>query len=88
MSQYLVVDQGSHLCLDADTGTAGHNGRRIRARNCDGLGAQRWRLGRGTLVSVPDGFCLDAEATTSGNDGQPVQGWGCAGSDNQVWHWS
>ncbi|WP_260695572.1 protein kinase domain-containing protein [Streptomyces sp. IB201691-2A2] len=86
-SQYLVVNQGSHLCLDA--GTAGRNGQQIRARNCDGQSAQRWRLGGGgTLVGVPDGLCLDAEARTSGQDGQRVQGWGCAGSINQVWNWS
>ena len=86
-SQYLVVNRGNHLCLDA--GTAGHNGQQIRARNCDGQGAQRWRLGGGgTLVSVPDGLCLDAEAETSGQDGQRVQGWGCAGNINQVWNWS
>ncbi|MEV0932920.1 protein kinase [Streptomyces phaeochromogenes] len=86
-SQYLVVNQGNHLCLDA--GTGGHNGQQIRARNCDGKSAQRWRLGGGgTLVSVPGGLCLDAEAETSGQDGQRVQGWGCAGSINQVWNWS
>ncbi len=39
--------------------------------NCNGLSAQRWRLGASgpsgarTLVSVPDGFCLDAEAISS-----------------------
>ncbi|MFG3295276.1 protein kinase [Streptomyces sp. NPDC048179] len=88
-SQYLVVNRGSHLCLDADAGTIGQNGQKVRARSCDGLSAQRWRLGSGgTLVSVPDGFCLDADAPTSGQDGQPVQGWGCAGSVNQVWNWS
>ncbi|MDQ1023390.1 tRNA A-37 threonylcarbamoyl transferase component Bud32/peptidoglycan hydrolase-like protein with peptidoglycan-binding domain [Streptomyces umbrinus] len=86
-SEYVVVNQGSHLCLDA--GTVGRNGQQIRARNCDGQSAQRWRLGGGgTLVSVPDGLCLDAEANTSGQDGQRVQGWGCAGSINQVWNWS
>ncbi|MFK0152565.1 protein kinase [Streptomyces sp. NPDC090493] len=88
-SQYLLVNRGSHLCLDADAGTIGRNGQKVRARSCDGLSAQRWRLGSGgTLVSVPDGFCLDADAPSSGQDGQPVQGWGCAGSVNQVWNWS
>ncbi|MEU2771753.1 protein kinase [Streptomyces sp. NPDC007162] len=87
-SQYLVVNRGSHLCLDADAGTAAQNGQKIQVRTCDGLSAQRWRLDGGTLVSVPDGFCLDADAPTSGQDGQPVQGWGCAGSANQVWNWS
>ncbi|MEU1272590.1 protein kinase [Streptomyces sp. NPDC005799] len=88
-SQYRVVNQGSHLCLDADAGTTGQNGQEVQAASCDGLSAQTWQLGGGgTLVSVPDGFCLDAEASTSGQDGQPVQGWGCAGSVNQVWHWS
>lgn len=82
-SQYLVVDQGNHRCLDAT------NGQKIQAATCDGLSAQMWRLGDGgTLVSVPDGFCLDAEAATSGQDGQTVQVWGCAGSINQVWNWS
>ncbi|MER6443569.1 protein kinase [Streptomyces sp. NPDC001185] len=85
-AQYRVVNQGTHLCLDADAGTTG---RKVQARSCDGLGAQTWRLGGGgTLVSVPDGFCLDAEASTSGQDGQEVQGFGCAGSSNQVWNWS
>ncbi|MER5791761.1 protein kinase [Streptomyces sp. NPDC001980] len=85
-SRYLVVNQGSHRCLDADT--AAH-GQKIRAATCDGLSAQMWRLGDGgTLVSVPDGFCLDAEAATSGQDGETVQVWGCAGSINQVWNWS
>ncbi|MER7180034.1 protein kinase [Streptomyces hyaluromycini] len=87
-SRYRVVDQGTHLCLDADAGTTGQNGQKIQARSCDGLGAQAWRLGAGTLVSVPDGFCLDAEASSSGQDGQRVQGFGCAGSSNQVWNWS
>ncbi|MGW7425659.1 protein kinase domain-containing protein [Streptomyces sp. NPDC054813] len=87
-TQYRVVNQGTHLCLDADGGTTGQNGQKVRARSCDGLGAQTWRLGGGTLVSVPDGFCLDAEASTSGQDGQEVQGFGCAGSSNQVWNWS
>ncbi|MBW8800786.1 MAG: protein kinase [Streptomyces sp.] len=88
-SQYLVVNRGSHLCLDADAGTTAQNGQKIQVRTCDGLSSQRWRLGSGgTMVSVPDGFCLDADASTSGQDGQPVQGWGCAGSTNQVWHWS
>ncbi|MFI6406250.1 protein kinase [Streptomyces sp. NPDC050548] len=87
-SQYLVVNQGSHACLDADADTVGQNFSKIRARNCDGLSAQRWRLGSaGTLVSAPDGFCLDAEADKSGQDGQPVQTFGCAGSSNQVWNW-
>ncbi|MET7476697.1 protein kinase [Streptomyces sp. NPDC005648] len=88
-SQYRVVNRGSHLCLDADAGTTGQNGQKVRATSCDGLSAQTWQLGSGgTLVSAPDGFCLDAEASTSGQDGQGVQGWGCAGSVNQVWHWS
>lgn len=87
-SQYLVVNQGNHNCLDADAGTVGQNFSKIRARSCDGLSAQRWQLGgAGTLVSVPDGFCLDAEASESGQDGQPVQTFGCAGSSNQVWNW-
>ncbi|MEU5345315.1 MULTISPECIES: serine/threonine protein kinase [unclassified Streptomyces] len=87
--QYLVVNQGNHLCLDADAGMTGRNGQKIRARNCDGQSAQLWRLGGGgTLISVPDGFCLDAEAETSGQDGQKVQAWGCAGSVNQSWNWS
>lgn len=86
-SQYLVVNQGSHLCLDSGTGS--QNGQQIRARNCDGKSAQRWRLGGGgTLVGVPNGLCLDAEAETSGQDGQRVQGWGCAGNTNQAWNWS
>ncbi|MFD4557514.1 protein kinase [Streptomyces sp. NPDC058469] len=86
-SQYLVVNQGSHDCLDADT--VGQNFSTIRAMSCDGLSAQRWRLGSaGTLVSVPDGFCLDAEASESGKNGQTVQTFGCAGSSNQVWNWS
>ncbi|MFF2465280.1 ricin-type beta-trefoil lectin domain protein [Streptomyces mirabilis] len=85
-SRYRVVNRGSHLCLDADTGTTGQ---KIQATSCDGLSTQTWQLGgSGTLVSVPDGFCLDAEASTSGQDGQRVQGWGCASSVNQVWHWS
>ncbi|MDX3758467.1 RICIN domain-containing protein [Streptomyces mirabilis] len=93
-SQYLVVNQGNHRCLNADLGTVGRNGQKIRAVNCNGLSAQRWRLGASgpsgarTLVSVPDGFCLDAEAISSGKDGQPVQGFGCAGSTNQEWSWS
>ncbi|MEV6511307.1 protein kinase [Streptomyces sp. NPDC051642] len=88
-SQYLVVNQGSHHCLDADSGTIGQNGQVVRSRACDGLGAQRWQLGgHGTLVSVPDGFCLDAYAPDAGQDGQAVQAWGCAGSSNQVWNWS
>jgi serine/threonine protein kinase len=86
-SQYIVVNQGNHRCLDATDKT-------VQARNCDGQSTQRWRLdatgssGGSTLVSVPDGFCLDAEAATSGQDGQRVQAWGCAGSTNQVWTWS
>ncbi|WP_328684738.1 protein kinase domain-containing protein [Streptomyces sp. NBC_00343] len=88
-SQYLVVNRGSHHCLDADSGTIGRNGQVVRTRACDGLGAQRWQLGgHGTLVSVPDGFCLDAYAPGAGQDGQVVQAWGCAGSSNQVWNWS
>jgi serine/threonine protein kinase len=88
-SQYLVVNQGSHDCLDADADTVGQNFSKIRARSCDGLSAQQWELGgAGTLVSAPDGFCLDAEASASGKDGQPVQTFGCAGSSNQVWNWS
>jgi len=87
-SQYLVVNQGNHACLDADAKTVGQNFSKIRARSCDGLSAQRWQLGSaGTLVSAPDGFCLDAEADESGQDGQPVQTFGCAGSSNQVWNW-
>ncbi|WP_427923894.1 protein kinase domain-containing protein [Streptomyces sp. cg40] len=87
-SQYLVVNQGNHGCLDADADTVGQNFSKIRARTCDGLSAQRWQLGSaGTLVSAPDGFCLDAEADKSGQDGQPVQTFGCAGSPNQVWNW-
>ena len=87
-SQYRVVNQGNHYCLDADAKTVGQNFSKIRARSCDGLGAQRWQLGSaGTLVSAPDGFCLDAEASESGQDGQPVQTFGCAGSSNQVWNW-
>jgi hypothetical protein len=88
-SQYRVVNQGSHLYLDADAGATGHNGQGIQATSCDGLRAQTRQLGGGgTLVSVPDGFCLDAEAISSGKDGQPVQGFGCAGSTNQEWSWS
>ena len=88
-SQYLVVNQGNHDCLDADASTVGQNFSKIRVRSCDGLSAQRWQLGSGgTLVSAPDGFCLDAEASGSGKDGQTVQTFGCAGSSNQVWHWA
>ncbi|WP_405994757.1 protein kinase domain-containing protein [Streptomyces sp. NBC_00986] len=88
-SQYLVVNQGNHACLDADASTVGQNFSKIRARSCDGLSAQRWQLGNGgTLVSAPDGFCLDAEASESGKDGQTVQTFGCAGSSNQVWNWA
>ncbi|MFE2415397.1 protein kinase [Streptomyces hokutonensis] len=87
-SQYLVVNQGNHNCLDADASTVGQNLSKIRATNCDGLSAQRWQLGSaGTLVSAPDGRCLDAQASESGQDGQPVQTFGCAGSSNQVWNW-
>ncbi|MFD4526145.1 protein kinase [Streptomyces sp. NPDC058470] len=91
-SQYIVVNQGSHRCLDA--GAADRSDQTVQARNCNGLSTQRWRLGTSgssggnTLVSVPNGFCLDAEAATSGQDGQQVQAWGCAGSTNQVWKWS
>ncbi|MFD5625975.1 protein kinase [Streptomyces sp. NPDC127072] len=89
-SQYLVVNQSDHRCLDV--GTTGQ-ATQVQARNCDGLSAQKWRLGSSgssgsTLVSLPKGFCLDAEAATSGQDGQRVQAWGCAGSVNQVWKWS
>ncbi|MDH6212838.1 protein kinase domain-containing protein [Streptomyces pseudovenezuelae] len=88
-SQYTVVNRGTHLCLDADAGSIGSNGQRVRARNCDGQSAQRWRLGSGhTLVTAAGGSCLDAVAASSGRDGQPVQGWACAGSVNQVWTWS
>ncbi|WP_327405651.1 protein kinase [Streptomyces sp. NBC_01288] len=88
-SQYLVVNQGNHACLDADASTVGQNFSKIRVRSCDGLSAQRWQLGgAGTLVSAPDGFCLDADASASGKDGQAVQTFGCAGSSNQVWNWS
>ncbi|WP_416959711.1 protein kinase domain-containing protein [Streptomyces sp. Agncl-13] len=88
VSQFLVVNEGTHYCLDADAGTVGQNFSKIRARNCDGLSAQRWQVGSaGTLVSVPDGFCLDADASESGKDGQTVQTFGCAGSSNQVWNW-
>ncbi|WP_233273830.1 RICIN domain-containing protein [Streptomyces broussonetiae] len=80
-TRYRAVNRGSHLYLDAGTGTTGQNGQEIQATSCDGLSARTWQLGGGgTLVSVPDGFCLDAEASTSGPDGQRVQGWGCAGS--------
>ena len=88
-SQYLVVNQGNHSCLDADASTVGQNFSKIRVRSCDGLSAQRWQLGSGgTLVSAPDGFCLDAEASESGKDGQTVQTFGCAGSSNQAWKWA
>ncbi len=88
VSQFLVVNEGTHYCLDADADTVGQNFSKIRARSCDGLSAQRWQVGSaGTLVSVPDGFCLDAEASGSGKDGQTVQTFGCAGSSNQVWNW-
>ncbi|MBK3574238.1 protein kinase [Streptomyces sp. MBT65] len=88
-SQYLVVNQAGHDCLDADAGTVGQNFSKIRVKSCDGLSAQRWQLGStGTLVSVPDGFCLDAEASESGQNGQTVQTFGCAGSSNQVWNWT
>ncbi|MCX5562519.1 protein kinase [Streptomyces sp. NBC_00038] len=88
-SQYIVVNQDSHRCLDA-----GGYQETVRVSNCDGQSSQRWRLGDSgasggrTLVSVPEGFCMDAEAATSGKDGQRVQSWGCAGSTNQVWNWS
>ncbi|MFE2968425.1 RICIN domain-containing protein [Streptomyces sp. NPDC059340] len=42
--QHIVVNQDNHRCLDADLGTIGQNGQKIRARNCNGLSAQRWRL--------------------------------------------
>ncbi|MFK0160082.1 ricin-type beta-trefoil lectin domain protein [Streptomyces sp. NPDC090493] len=83
-AQYTVVNQGSHLCLDADSAVTGQNGQDIRGRSCDGLPAQRWTLG----ASGPDGFCLDAETAASGRDGRRVQGFGCAGSRNHVWAWS
>ncbi|MFD3928755.1 protein kinase [Streptomyces sp. NPDC058614] len=88
-SQYIVVNQASHRCLDA-----GGYEETVRVGNCDGQSSQKWRLGDSgasggrTLVSVPEGFCMDAEASTSGKDGQRVQSWGCAGSTNQVWNWS
>ncbi|WP_329270699.1 protein kinase domain-containing protein [Streptomyces sp. NBC_01451] len=91
---YLVVDQGTHRCLDADAGTSSANGQKIGARVCDGLSAQHWRLGDAgendgqTLVSIPNGYCLDAEAATSGQEGRAVQGWSCAGNSNQAWSWS
>jgi len=89
VSQFLVVNEGTHFCLDADAGTVGQNFSKVRARSCDGLSAQRWQVGSaGTLVSVPDGFCLDADASESGKDGQAVQTFGCAGSSNQVWNWA
>jgi peptidoglycan hydrolase-like protein with peptidoglycan-binding domain len=92
-SRYLVVNQGNHRCLNADTGSTG-GAQKVRTRTCDGLTAQKWQLGDTgpsggrTLVSVPGGFCVDAEAADSGRDGQQVQWWGCAGSTNQVWKWS
>ncbi|WP_371662692.1 protein kinase [Streptomyces sp. NBC_00280] len=91
---YLVVNQGTHRCLDADAGTGSANGQKIGARACDGLSAQHWRLGDAgendgqTLVSVPNGYCLDAEAATSGQEGRAVQGWSCAANSNQAWSWS
>jgi len=93
-SEFTLVNQSSHLCLDADAGTTGQNGQLIQGRSCDGLSAQRWTLGTTapsggrTLVSVPDGFCLDADAATTGQNGQKVQGYGCAGSVNQFWQWA
>lgn len=91
---YLVVNQGTHRCLDADAGTSSANGQKIGARACDGLSAQHWRLGDAgendgqTLVSIPNGYCLDAEAATSGQEGRAVQGWSCAANSNQAWSWS
>ncbi|MFF3373072.1 protein kinase [Streptomyces sp. NPDC002680] len=93
-SRYLVVNQGSHRCLDADADTSGANGQWIGARTCDGLEAQYWRLGDAgglggqTFVSIPNGYCLDAEAATSGQEGRAVQGWSCAANGNQAWSWS
>ncbi|NEC87396.1 protein kinase [Streptomyces sp. SID12501] len=93
-STFLVVNQGTHLCLDADAGTAAQNGQKIHARPCDGLSAQHWQLGDAgeyvgqSLISVPDGFCLDAEAATSGQEGRATQGWSCADNSNQAWNWS
>ncbi|MET7682472.1 protein kinase [Streptomyces sp. NPDC005423] len=92
-SQYVVVNQESHACLDADAATVDRNGQKIRTADCAGVDAQRWRLGTSTssggrtVVSAPDGLCLDADASTSGRDGQGVQGWGCSGSVNQLWNW-
>ncbi|WP_234336828.1 protein kinase domain-containing protein [Streptomyces xylophagus] len=87
-SQYLVVNQGTHSCLDADAGSVGQNFQKMRARSCDGQSAQKWRLGSGgTLVTVPGSLCLDAEASGTGKDGQTVQGFGCAGNSNQAWTW-
>ncbi|WP_232838406.1 serine/threonine protein kinase [Streptomyces geranii] len=93
-STYLVVNRGSHRCLEADAATRFENGQKIHVRACDGLGAQQWRLGDAgeyagqNLVSVPNGFCLDAEAATSEQEGRNVQGWACAGNGNQAWSWS
>ncbi|MFD4599104.1 protein kinase [Streptomyces sp. NPDC058464] len=92
--QYIVVNRGSRLCLDADTAGSGQNGHGVHGRVCNGLPAQRWRLGDSgsnegqALVSPPDGFCLDADAATSGQDGQRIQAWSCAGNSNQAWTWS
>ncbi|MFF7470484.1 protein kinase [Streptomyces sp. NPDC008092] len=93
-AQYIVVNRGSRLCLEADSAGSGQNGHGIHGRACDGLPGQRWRLGASgpdggqALVSLPDGFCLDAEAATSGQDGQRIQAWSCAGNGNQAWTWS
>ena len=93
-SRYIVVNQGSHRCLDADASTSGTNGQQVGTRVCTGLEAQYWRLGDAgqfggqTFVSIPNGYCLDAEAATTGQEGRTVQGWSCAANGNQAWSWS
>ncbi len=83
----IIVNQQDNECLDADSGTSGHNGQIVGAYGCNGWVNQQWTTGnsRGQIVNAGDSQCLDADTNTESTNGQVIQTWACNLTQQQTW---
>lgn len=72
------------MCMEV-VGGSQSDGAAIRLADCNGSGAQRFRLNSAhDLVNIPADSCVDVKDAVEDN-GTQLQLWSCNGADNQKW---
>jgi hypothetical protein len=71
--------------MDVTAGSTA-NGAKVQLYDCNGTGAQQWRVtAANDIVNPQSNKCLDATNWGTAN-GTRLQIWDCTGGANQKWH--